>query len=321
MKKFRININEKYKKYLPSKKFTYFVLTFIGLGIFVFIISTLLFGKSSFLSKESQNKLTTQKLTINELLQKDSDGDGVLDWEEGLWGTDPSNTKTFNNTPDAEYVNSKREALQTPGGNGLDNSSLSETDKFAQQFFASIAALKQNGQMDADTIKNISTSLGQTIVNPTIIDEYSNNDAKISTSDDGTKQKTYYSTIKKLFENYSKKGLGDEAEITGILANSNITAEEKTKYTNQLSQIANAYQEYAQKVIETQVPGSLISYHLAIANSANNTGIAVRNMTKVTDDPIVGLSGLSQYQKYSEELISSVGNLETVLYNNGIIIQ
>jgi len=320
MKKIHININEKYKKYLPSKKFTYFVLGFIGLGIFIFIISTLFFGKSSFLSKESKNKLLTQKLTINELLQKDSDGDGVMDWEEGLWGTDPNNTKTFNNMPDLEYVKSKREALQTPDGNGLDNSSLSETDKFAQQFFASIAALKQSGQIDADTIKNVSTTLGQTIVDPTIINKYTNQDIKISESDSIEKQKTYYLNIKKLFENYSKKGLGNEAEITSILASSGITAEEKIKYTNQLSQIADAYQEYAQKIIVTQVPRSLISYHLAIANSANNTGIAVRNMVKVTDDPIVGLSGLSQYQKYSEELISSVGNLETVLYNNGITI-
>jgi len=297
MKKIHININKKYKKYLPSKKFTYFILTFIGLGVFIFIISTLLFGKSSFLSKENKNKLATQKLTINELLQKDSDGDGVMDWEEGLWGTDPNNIKTFNGTPDAEYVKSKREALQTPGENGLDNNSLSETDKFAQQFFASIAALKQNGQVDANTIKNISTSLGQTIVDSTIIDKYSNSDAKISANDDATRQKTYYTTIKKLFETYTKKGIGDEAEITGTLASSSITTEEKTKYTNQLSQIADAYQEYAQKVIGTQVPGSLVSYHLAIANNANNTGIAVRNMSKVTDDPIVGLSGLSQYQK------------------------
>jgi|GEM_PF-669366 len=321
MKKIHININEKYKKYLPSKKFTYLVFAFIGFGILIFLISTLLFGKNHFFSKENQNKLATQKLTINELLQKDSDGDGVMDWEEGLWGTNPNNTKTFNDMPDAEYVKSKREALKTPGGNGSDNNSLTETDKFAQQFFASIAALKQNGQIDANTINNVSASLRQNIVNPTIIDKYSNQNAKISGNDNAENQKTYYLTIENLFTTYSKKGLGNETEITGALASSGITAEETIKYANQLTQIANAYQDYAQKIIETQVPESLISYHIAIANNANNTGIAVRNMTKVTDDPIVGLSGLSQYQKYSEDLISSVGNLESVLYNNGIIAE
>jgi hypothetical protein len=42
-------------------------------------------------------------------------------------------------------------------------------------------------------------------------------------------------------------------------------------------------------------------------------------MAKVVDDPIVGLSGLSQYQKYSNALISAVGNLKAILYNNGVI--
>ena len=39
--------------------------------------------------------LKVENQTITELIQKDSDGDGVMDWEEGLWGTDPNNTKTF----------------------------------------------------------------------------------------------------------------------------------------------------------------------------------------------------------------------------------
>ena len=60
-----------------------------------------------FFNKKDESKLSTQKLTINQLLQKDSDGDGVMDWEEGLWGTDPNNTKTFEGIPDAEYIKTK----------------------------------------------------------------------------------------------------------------------------------------------------------------------------------------------------------------------
>jgi hypothetical protein len=36
-------------------------------------------------------------------------------------------------------------------------------------------------------------------------------------------------------------------------------------------------------------------------------------MTKITKDPIVGLSGLSQYQKYSDDLVKAVSDLETFL--------
>ena len=56
-----------------------------------------------------------------------------------------------------------------------------------------------------------------------------------------------------------------------------------------------------------------MQYHLHIANSSNNTGISVSNMAKITSDPVVGLSGLSQYQKYSDDLVKAVTDLETFL--------
>jgi hypothetical protein len=34
-------------------------------------------------------------------------------------------------------------------------------------------------------------------------------------------------------------------------------------------------------------------------------------MSKVIEDPIVGLSGLSSYQKYSDELVKAVEKLES----------
>ena len=65
--------------------------------------------------------------------------------------------------------------------------------------------------------------------------------------------------------------------------------------------------------MQMSVPQSLADYHLRIANSANNTGISVSNMEKIVNDPIIGLSGLSQYQKYSDDLVKAVTDLETFL--------
>ena len=317
----RVFLNNMKKNYLPSKKFIYSIIALVIAGILFFIISGLISKKNHF-TTSNDSQLQTENLTINDLLKKDSDGDGVADWEEALWGTDPNKKITFNGIPDADYIQKKRDELKLSGENNPEQNSatLSETDKFAQEFFASVSAMKQSGQIDANTINNVSASLGQKIVDPTMIDKYTDKDIKINENDGIKKQEAYYLNIKKLFETYSKKGIGDEVEIASILANSSATGD-KSKYVDNLNQIADAYQEYAQKIMEIAVPQSLASYHIKIANSANNTGIAVRNMAKVADDPIVGLSGLSQYQKYSEELVSSVGDLETILYNNGIIIQ
>ena len=292
----------------------------VTIGILFFVVSSLLSKKNHF-SAANSSQLQASNMTINDLLQKDSDGDGVADWQEALWGTDPNKKQTFDGISDSEYISKKKADLKIAdnGGTG-DNGSFTETDKFAQEFFASLTAMKQNGQVDANTIKNVSTALGQKMVDPTLTDKYTNQDAKIGESEGVDAQKNYYLSIKKLFTDYKKKGIGDEVQITSILADSSSTVD-KSQYVDKLSQIADAYQAYATKLIATEVPESLVPYHIDIANSANNTGVAVENMAKMINDPIVGLSGLSQYQKYSDDLVAAVGKLEAILYNNGIIIK
>lgn len=317
MKKINLNIDPKYKKYLPSKKFTYFILVFLGIIILIYVISVIFFGKNSFFRENKKEKLSTQKLTLNELLQKDSDGDGIMDWEEGLWGTDPNNTNTFD-MPDAEYIKNKRDILKTTAENQQGGVSNTETDKFAQQFFASLAALKQSGQLDNDTLKNISTSLGEGIANPTIIDNYTKENLKITPDENIKNQEDYYLKIAELFETYQKKGIGEELDIVSAIAATGASAS-SPEMEQKLNSIANYYQEYAQKMLQVFVPESLSSYHLDIINNSNNTGIAVRNMAKVSTDPIIGLSGVAQYQKYSDSLVKSVENLENILLVNGIL--
>jgi len=318
-------IDEKYKKYLPSKKFSYIILGFIILGIIFFTVSNLFFGKNSYIALNKNAKLQSEKITLNNLLQKDTDSDGVMDWEEALWGTDPNKEKTFNDTKDINYIKQKRADLNLSDKNELteNNEGLTETDKFAQQFFASLSAMKQSGQIDKATIDNVSSSLGQNIVDPTLIDKYTEKDINLSSNDGIDAQNTYYTNTKKTFEKYRTEGLGDELEIV-----STIVGTEKTEDTqdsvNKLTNIANAYQEFAQKMVELEVPESLAQFHLPIINSANNTGISVRNMIEVINDPIIGLSGLSQYEKYSDDLISSVENLKiilSILSNNSIITE
>ncbi|MEI6581082.1 MAG: thrombospondin type 3 repeat-containing protein [bacterium] len=308
------------KKYLPSEKFIRLIIGFAVLGIVFLVVYLLFSSKTNFLSSKN-GTLQTQNLTVNELIKKDSDGDGVLDWEEALWGTDPNKAATFDNIPDKTYVENKRKELKVanpedPATNTTNENN--ETAKFARQFFASIAAMKQNGDVSAETINNVSNALGQNIINPTMIDKYTEADIKIAKGDLTQDQEDYYVKAANLFEKYKAQGIGDELEIIGGMAGTGVTNKDSV---DKLNTIATAYQEYAQKMTVLPVPESLKTYHIQIINSSNNTGISVKDMIKITDDPIVGLSGLSQYEKYSQDLITSVGNLETFLSVNGIINQ
>jgi hypothetical protein len=148
-----------------------------------------------------------------------------------------------------------------------------------------------------------------------LIDKYTESDININNIDNLESRKEYYEKIRNIFKKYQSSGLGDELEIisTGLALNSsNENIKDSTEY-EKLPTIAKAYQEFAKEITKVSVPKSLKEYHLSIANSANNTGISVLGMAKIVSDPVVGLSGLSQYQKYSDSLIKTVTDLETFL--------
>lgn len=304
---------EKYSKYLPSKKLV--IISIICL--FLFIVIFLIFFSSSEgemfskTKKEVGSGLKVENQTITELMQSDKDQDGVADWEEALWGTDQNKKITFDNTPDATYIENKKESFKIQEKDEVEEQKLTETEKFAREFFTSYSAMKSSGQIDNETINNFSSALGQKIVNPELIDRYKAEDIHTIKDEEISTKKAYYQNMKSLFETYKSSGLGEELSIvSGGLATGSVVNEEQTR---KLNAIASAYQNFAKKSMELSVPESLAGYHLRISNSANNTGISVASMGKIVSDPIIGLSGLSQYQKYSEDLVTAVNELEGVL--------
>jgi hypothetical protein len=302
-------LNKKYLQYLPSKKFSYVILGFVTLGV-IFLIGFFFFSTSiNYFSSKKEGRLQTNSLTVNELLQLDTDGDGIQDWEEALWGTDKNNKATFDNVSDSVYIQNKKRELNIKE-DATTSKNLSETEKFSREFFASFVAMKASGNVDPNTINNFSSALGQKIIYPSLIDSYSEKHVTTTPEDTKKTKLEYYSKVKKLFETYESKGIGDELSVM----NDTLTLTSSTASKNRnLLNISNAYQDFAKKTVEIPVPASLISEHLKIANTSNNTGISIATMAKISTDPIIGISGLSQYQKYSEDFIKAVGDLELKL--------
>ncbi len=308
-------IKEKYSEYLPSRKFILITSSCIVLAIIIFAIFFMSSGGENFSSGNNKNNtaLKIENQTISDLIQKDSDSDSIPDWEEDLWGTDKNKKMTFGDMSDATYIGNKKKELKIE--QSVNEKKLTETEKFAREFFTSYSAMKSSGEIDNDTINSFSNALGQKIVNPELIDRYTEADVKVGSTDNTASELKYYTDVKNLFKSYQSLGMGDELSIVSnsLISNSTSGTANNPDQYSKLSIISGAYKNFAQKVMELSVPRSLTDYHLRIANSSNNTGISVLNMGKVINDPIVGLSGLSQYQKYSDDLVKAVSDLETVL--------
>lgn len=297
------------KKYLPSKKFTRFLLIVLGIGILFFLIFNVFSIKNRFVSEKKQKKLAVQQSTVNDLIQKDTDGDGVFDWEEALWGTDLNKTATFDEKNDLEYINDRKKILNISNAENI-NTDLSATDQFAREFFTAYSAMKASGEVDQDIINNFSNALGQKIINPELINIYTFENIKTTSQNSSTENKKYYENISNLFQKSKKAGIGDELAIISNSLVSNTTSQAEN---DQLLKIGKAYKDFAQQIIQNSVPSDLADLHLSIANNAHNTGLSVENMSKVMNDPVIGILGISQYEKYSQDLIDAAKKLENVL--------
>ena len=301
------------KKYLPSKKFIKIGISFIVVGIILFFILNFVFSKKSFFTSspnDSTGKIGVDRLAILKMTQKDSDGDGVPDWEESLWGTDPKNPATFQGISDKTYIESKKKELNGNKDTGPDSGNLTETEKFAREFFSTYVAMKTSGQTDDTTINNFSSYLGDNIANPILTDRYTEANLTIDNSNNGAgDSKKYFSELKKIFDTYRDSGIGEELSImdTGLASGGDLGEDSVTR----LSTIANLYKDFTEKASKIPVPKNLVTYDLKMLNDGNNTGISVLNMTKISTDPIIGLGGVTQYQKYSSEFVNSSQELET----------
>lgn len=301
----KFKLSKKYKQYLPSKHFVRVVGSGAAFALVLFLIFGVGNGKENF--SKSKTKNINKVSSVSDLLQIDTDGDGVMDWEESLWGTNKSNPSTYNDTPDAVYIKQQKEALNIE--DNADTKGLNETEEFAREFFASYTALQTYGT-DSTNISNFSRSIGERIGDPNLEDVYSANDIKPAGSGK-TDINNYYNSVQSLFDKYRNSGMGNEVNIV----NAEIVAQSSGGSTDysQLNSISKSYKNFAAELIKIPVPNTYSTYHLGMANAAYNTGVSISSLVKVSDDPLVGLAGLAQYQKYSDDLALTTANLEEKL--------
>ena len=60
---------------------------------------------NSLFNNQKSGLSVSGNIPIGNLINKDTDGDGIFDWEEPLWGLDPTKKETTPGIPDGTLVN------------------------------------------------------------------------------------------------------------------------------------------------------------------------------------------------------------------------
>lgn len=286
--------------------------------VVLFLLKTGFFFKNS--ADLAQNKegegLVYSTAIVQDLVNKDTDGDGVLDWEESLWETDPTKKETTPGTPDSAAISKLKTDQTVQQGESLlkgksqEMENLTETDKFSRELFSTVAALNQSGAMDEATADKISNSLAEHIQNASPKKVYTLSDIKISTKDDKVVTRTYSEALGGIEQKYSPNYTVLDVLQKFSVDENNIDS----SVLSELDPIIKQIDYTINAMLKINVPQSLATLHLNVINSMEKSMEIVSDLQLYDTDVIVALSAISQYDQNATTLSSDITNL-----NDGIL--
>jgi len=252
----------------------------------------------------TENSLTYDNVTIGTLVNRDTDGDGVLDWEEPLYGLDPTKKETTPGIPDSTVINKSKTEASTSGStpDNLDTGTT-QTEKFSRELFATVSALNQSGEIDQTTIDKLSASLSEQIENSAPRKVYAVSDLKITESNTKQAIQKYSDALSNIYyKHYVKKG------ILTVLQEF-IADETNIAKLSELDLIINQINQTISESLKVPVPRSLSLLHLDLINKFQIMVENVSDIKLLESDPIVAISAISQYEKNALALVTSAKNL------------
>lgn len=297
-------------KYLPSRKFIVFIGSVVLLGAVIWAGSALLAKKTRYEKKDIESVSSGD--ASDNFYTKDSDDDGVYDWEESLWGTDPNKQDTDGNgVSDGDEIEEKKDEIEAQNnisGDAEISENLNQTEMFARQLFSAASIANQSGGLSPEALQNFSTSFGKSVSDAKIADLYKPSDLKLQ----AVALADYKKTLATTFKPYLDSGLSTESAMYLLSTGDSSAAVD-------LEKIAELHHGISNALIVMPVPYGVAGPHLAIANNSAKISISLLSLKNLEEDPILAMIGLRQYFEYSLEYEKAVADLSAYFKANGII--
>lgn len=320
------------KKYLPSKKF----LIALSIAVVIILAAVIINYWKPNITQYKNNDLAVDTSAVPAAVNIDSDNDGLVDWKENLYGTDPHKADTDGDgTNDAEEVAQNRDPIKAntaPVGqepndkidpavieenkNALaEYEKLNEIDKFSRDLISNIIASQPiSGQMDQDTTNLImAKALGEIPQK-----DY----AGITKATDLNLQKTDSTNLNKNMTNYANSFARETGKYIPILGKDMeliyaYISDDSTSTKSEMLKITDKYQEIVDNLIKMPVPVALgyydINYHLTIINDFEKLIIVDKDVVNSSPDSLSIFSNLAIYNKVVDDLLTNLTTIDGIL--------
>lgn len=274
---------------------------------------------------------------LQAIATKDSDGDGLPDWEEALYGTDPHNPDSLKlGMTDGEAVAkgliipkaiaNMPVATSSPSGSMTVDPSLPPapaegtlTAAFAKTFFSLYLSAKQaNGgadlsesQMDDIANKAVSSLASTVVVAP---DFKSMKDLAVSGPGPDALKAFAASAEAVLLRNTSNATTSEINYLKSALQNKDTAA------LDHIASIAKAYRDSAVGLSVLPVPAELAAADLALVNALMRMSQVITDFTAANTDPLATMLALQQYPQATLALGTAFVGIGQVYSASGVVV-
>ena len=260
-----------------------------------------------------------------EVLDIDSDGDGLKDWEETLWKLDPKNPDTDKNgIPDAEEVKKKIAEIGAKGETGSSGSEAAEsetyttdteTDILSKKLFAEYINLKQSGNFNEEAvIATVNNLVAEEIQNKKDTQYYFPKDIKTFPSENKILLKSYgnsFAAIRTKYKNqYTQNPLVKEGGVANLL---------DPEFIQGLVRTSEVYKNMATELSKIAAPKDLTDTHLEILNNYMASSDGLKELRALSTDPVKGMIGTQRHIEAEGKEKNLLSDVAEYLSENGII--
>lgn len=280
----------------------------------------------------TDNNKVTQIVQNSTLESDDADNDGLSDWEEGLFGTDPLNADTNGDGisdgeefqsqkvyPELEYedlgalygFNQGTQSLWNGGAGNL-------TGALTQEATLRSFAINESGGLNAKERNNLINNLAQEFTTRGKTPRYTLGNIFFSEQSAPTTINVYLAGILIDFGTYAY--IYDVDPLS--LLEAWFESQDKSNLEG-LSNLGEAYKKFGESIALRIAPHDILEGHLDLVNTLDETARAIENIAQVSTDPVKSMLGAAAYIHYKNKrqniiagLTQYVNNLEPSLASN-----
>lgn len=285
------------QRYLPSKRIWILIVV-----ILVGAVSLALYQNQSAVTSLFGSTTSTPEEIRS--VGEDSDNDGLPDWREKLWDTDPNDPDTDGDgTKDGDEVAQNRDPLDDSENDYLGNTiptstSSSPTTNITAEMNAEIAprvlilaAAQENGEdISEEDIDRITTAMADDV--ELNIEKYKKDDINTFKNPSDDELVAYIQQMQQIAENQVSLEKPGPIEIMA-----RAMSENDYDQLEQLNGYINRVNRVTHDLINLEAPQGYSSNHLIIVNQFNTAATSLKQIQNMENDPMGAIMAMQKYRK------------------------